>query len=143
LTPAQQRWFRVVDALESLRPPDPHDAAWFVACHKRALEGGLSLESAYGLVQHGGAGGLARAEAQARRNTLLVQLYREFYFDLTPREAARAIDALAARRRRAMGAAAGPRETLMDAALLTGERIPKPHHLATILLSMSNLKNTL
>ena len=95
----------------------------------------MSLESAFGLAQRGGVGSLARADAQARRNAHLRDLHRGFFFDLAPRDAARAIIALAERRKRASGAAPGAKESLMDAAILTGERIPKVNQLAAILQS--------
>ena len=133
MTPALERWLRVVSALEALQPPDPDDAAWFVKCHRQAVERGQAVEVAFGLTQRGGTGGLARADALVRRDTHLRELHARFYFDLEPRAAARAIIALADRRKRSAGAAGGPRESLMDAAILTGERIPKQNQLATIL----------
>ena len=132
MSPHLARWTRVVAAMEANAPPHPEDAEWFVQCYRYAIETGCSLEAAYGLVQRGGAGGLARQEAQFRRNTLLRDLAQRLYRGLEPRQAARAIIALAERRRRSHNPAVDDRERMVDAILLTGQPIPGLSRLADI-----------
>lgn len=134
MTVSQERWQRVISCIEATGKLDLEDAIWFLECHRHAVDRGISLDEAFGLGQRGGLS-MWQAEAKSRRNAHLRDLHRRFFSDLPPRQAARAMLDLAGRRKRASGGTAGEREFLMDAAILTGERIPDVNQLATIIQS--------
>lgn len=131
LTPLE-RWLRVVDAVQIAA--DREDAEWFMSAYQRAIDSGCSLDVAFGLARHGGAGGLSRRVRLQERDEVLRRLYVLAYGDLDPRQAAGAIIVLLATRRRACRLETPTEaEALADAILLTGLAAPKLNRLADIL----------
>jgi hypothetical protein len=133
-------WRRLLAHIEAGIVVNPADATWLMDGWHAATQG-ARLDVALGLARHGGAGGLSRMVKRDYRDGMLRELRRRFFLDEDARPAARAILALACRRRDARGAATSERDQLMDDILRKGLALPGEKRLAELLEIQEPLEN--
>ena len=101
--------------------------------YEQGAPGGLTLDQAFGVTQHGGVCSWWAQEARKRRDKACRELRKESFANCDIKIAAKEIDKLARRRMTVRTAPINRVDLLIDEALCSGAKFPSPQQLRTIL----------